>query len=60
MKKLDRSRIAYDRSKSDKLSLRSQTLRILTERELTLVMAGNCVNGSIYSQGSTANLIGGC
>jgi hypothetical protein len=49
-----------DHAKADKLSLRSETVRILTERELILVAAGNCVNGSMISQGTVTNLVGAC
>ena len=31
---------------SNKLSLRAETIRILTERELVLAVAGNCVYAS--------------
>ena len=48
------------RMKTNKLSLRIETIRILTERELTLVLAGNCVNASAYSQNTSSNLAGGC
>ncbi len=42
-----------------KLSLRSEIVRMLTEHELTLVAAGNCVNGSGQTQIGT-NLVGVC
>lgn len=42
----------------NKLSLRAETIRTLTERELILVVAGNCVNASMFSQNTTTNLIG--
>ncbi len=41
-----------------RLSLRSETIRMLTERELTLVVAGNCVKASGFSQNITTNVIG--
>jgi hypothetical protein len=44
----------------DKLSLRTETLRILTERELILVAAGNCLNASAYSQQTTTSPEGAC
>lgn len=56
MKKPNPSR---DHTRPDKLSLRSETLRILTERELILVAAGNCLNASVYSQ-TTADAGGTC
>ena len=49
-----------NRSQADKLSLRSETIRILTERELFLVAAGNCVKASMDSQNSTTYLNGVC
>lgn len=57
---MKKTRVIRDRSKSGKLSLRSEAIRILTARELTLVVAGSCLNASVYSQGSTANLAGTC
>jgi hypothetical protein len=57
MKKSDST---HTNSKTHKLSLRAETVRILTERELILVAAGNCVNASMQSQISTANLVGAC
>jgi hypothetical protein len=57
MKKSDST---HNNSKTHKLSLRSETVRILTERELILVAAGNCVNASSYSQNTTSNLVGVC
>jgi hypothetical protein len=47
-------------SKSQKMSLRSETLRVLTQQELAVVIAGNCVNGSQISQETTAALLGIC
>ncbi len=41
-----------------KLSFRSETIRVLTERELTLVVAGNCVKASEFSQNTATNVIG--
>lgn len=47
-------------SKSQKMSLRSETLRVLTQQELAVVAAGNCVNGSHMSQETATALIGVC
>jgi len=58
MKKPSKSHVTCEYSKSGRISLRSQTLRILTARELTLVVAGNCLNGSMLSQ--STNLVGLC
>ena len=57
MKKL---KLSPDHATPDKLSLRAETLRLLTERELILVAAGNCMNASAYSQGSTTLPGGTC
>ena len=51
---------SYRNTKTSKLSLRSDTIRILTERELTLVVAGNCIDASMISQKITTNLAGIC
>lgn len=58
MKKRVRSPVTRERSNPARLSLRAETLRALTARELTLVAAGNCLNGSLMSQ--TSNLAGTC
>jgi hypothetical protein len=55
---MKKSRIKYAHEKAPTLSLRRETLRILTARELTLVAAGNCLNGSDPSQVTAANLVG--
>jgi hypothetical protein len=47
-------------NKLNKLPLRLETVRTLAERELTLVVAGNCLEGSVISQASTANAAGVC
>jgi hypothetical protein len=57
---MKKTSVIRDRSKSGKLSLRSEAIRTLTARELTLVVAGNCLNASMYSQGMTMNLAGTC
>ena len=57
---MKKSNSTQNRSQTDKLSLRSETIRILTERELILVAAGNCVTGSMESQATAANLDGVC
>ena len=43
-----------------KLALRSETVRILTEREITLVAAGNCVHASVNSQSNLLDPAGAC
>ena len=57
---MKKSSFTHDNSKAHKLSLRSETVRILTERELILVAAGNCVNASTQSQNIASNLVGAC
>jgi hypothetical protein len=57
---MKKSLIKYAHEKASTLTLRRETLRILTARELTLVTAGNCVNGSHQSQVSDFNLLGVC
>jgi hypothetical protein len=49
-----------NQQRNNKLSLRSEMLRILTEQELALVVAGNCVNGSQESHGIPTGLLGVC
>ncbi|HSK04188.1 MAG TPA: hypothetical protein VK932_23200 [Kofleriaceae bacterium] len=56
---MKKSTTAHARKQLPKLSLRSETVRMLTEHELTLVAAGNCVNGSGQTHIST-NLLGIC
>jgi hypothetical protein len=46
--------------KSQKMALRSETLRVLTQQELAVVAAGNCLNGSGISQETAAPLVGVC
>lgn len=57
MKKHD---IARNNARINKLALRSETIRVLSEQELTLVVAGNCLNASVYSQTTSTNLPGVC
>jgi hypothetical protein len=42
------------------MALRSETLRVLTQQELAVVAAGNCLNGSGISQETAAPLVGVC
>ena len=57
MKKLNAT---HKNTNSNRLPLRSETVRILTARELSLVAAGNCFNGSQQSQNGGTNLVGVC
>jgi hypothetical protein len=57
---MKKSSITNNDSKPGRLSFRPETIRILTERELTLVVAGNCVKGSVVSQATTSTLVGTC
>ena len=43
-----------------KLPFCPETIRILTEQELTLVVAGNCLNASVVSQMTSTNERGTC
>jgi hypothetical protein len=43
---MKRSNYSRNNVNSYKLSLRAETVRVLTERELALVVAGDCVYGS--------------
>jgi hypothetical protein len=49
-----------NQQRGNKLSLRSEMIRILTEQELALVMAGNCMNGSQASHGIPTGVVGVC
>jgi hypothetical protein len=57
MKKSKATHKYVDRSK---LSIRLETVRILTEHELSLVVAGNCVYGSAYTQQADTKIVGTC
>ncbi len=57
---MKKSGIECNHEKIPTLTLRRETLRILTARELRLVAAGNCANGSHQTQGSATNLVGIC
>jgi hypothetical protein len=52
--------ISHRSTKTDKLPLRSETIRILTERELTLVVAGDCIYASLATQKTATNAAGVC
>ncbi len=56
---MKKSPIAHASKQLRKLALRSETIRMLTEHELTIVVAGNCVNGSSQTHIET-NLLGIC
>jgi hypothetical protein len=56
---MKKSFVAHANKQHPKLSLRSETVRMLTQHELTLVVAGNCVNGSSQTNHET-NLVGIC
>jgi len=45
--------LAYNAAGTNGLFLRAETIRILTKRELILVAAGNCLNGSAITQSPT-------
>lgn len=45
---------------NQRLTFSPETIRVLTERELTLVAAGNCLNASGYSQTSSSDRNGTC
>jgi hypothetical protein len=45
---------------NQKLSFRPETIRVLTERELTLVAAGNCLKASAHSQETSSEQLGIC
>lgn len=53
---MKKSPFTHARKQPHKLSLRSETIRMLTEHELTLVAAGNCMNGSAVTQNNTVTL----
>jgi len=57
---MKKSNPARGNLKFKQLSLRSETIRILTERELTLVRAGNCLEGSVVTQDAAMALAGAC
>lgn len=44
---MKKSHGSHRHANSNKLTLRGETVRILTDRELTVVIAGNCVYGSV-------------
>ena len=46
--------------RADRLALRSETIRMLTERELVLVVAGNCLQASLITQNATTDRVGIC
>lgn len=57
---MKKSMTRRESTEPQKLSFRPETIRILTEQQLTLVAAGNCLNASMYSQNSTAGQFGTC
>jgi hypothetical protein len=57
---MKKSMIARKNAATHKLSLHSETIRMLTGRELTLVVAGNCLDGSMASQITSTMFAGAC
>lgn len=51
--------IARRKAATHKLSLHAETIRMLTGQELTLVVAGNCLNGSSGTQNTSPTTFAG-
>lgn len=56
---MKKSPVAHAGKQPPRLSLRSETVRMLTQHELTLIVAGNCVQGSSHTNNET-NAFGIC
>jgi hypothetical protein len=56
---MKKSPVAHAGKQPPRLSLRSETVRMLTQHELILIVAGNCVQGSSHTHNET-NALGVC